>query len=77
MNAAFLIPGFSPDLTFESSTLDTLRDAMNNREVVLYGVSEAPPEIIMRKTTSSPLRSLASTVCSIQSAICFFWPWHA
>ena len=41
MNAAFLIPGFSPDLTFESSTLDPLREAMRKQGVVLHGVSDA------------------------------------
>ncbi len=40
MKAAFLIPGLSLDLAFESSTLDPLRESMLAQDIKLYGVTE-------------------------------------
>lgn len=41
MKAAFLIPGFSPDLTFDSPSLDLLRESMSTQSVALHGVTDA------------------------------------
>lgn len=41
MKAAFLIPGFSPDLTFDNPSLDLLREAMRSQGVALHGVTDA------------------------------------
>lgn len=36
-----MIPGFSPDLTFEDSSLDLLREVMVANQVELYGVTDS------------------------------------
>lgn len=41
MKAAFLIPGFSLDLTFDSPGLEPLREAMCTQGVALHGVRDA------------------------------------
>jgi pimeloyl-ACP methyl ester carboxylesterase len=39
MPAAFLVPGFSPDRTFNDPSLDVLKDTMAEHDVLLYGVT--------------------------------------
>ena len=41
MKSAFLIPGYSPDLTFKDPSLDLLRDEMTKYQVNLYGVTDS------------------------------------
>lgn len=41
MKAALLIPGFSLDLTFDSPSLEPLREAMRTQGVALHGVRDA------------------------------------
>lgn len=41
MKTAFLIPGFSLDLTFDSPSLDPVRESMRAQGVVLHGVTDA------------------------------------
>lgn len=41
MKAAFLIPGFSPDLTFDNPSMDLLRDVMFTQGISLRGVKNS------------------------------------
>ena len=40
MSSAFLISGFSPDRTFTDPSLDVLKEAMIDRDIKLYGVTD-------------------------------------